>query len=49
MRVYIVMNMYADVGREIEYVAETYEKAYDYVRRNRNSLTDVNIYEWEVN
>ena len=26
MRVYIVMNRYADVGREIEYVAETYEK-----------------------
>lgn len=50
MKVYIVMNRwYADVGREIEYVAETYEKAYDYVRRNRNSLTDVNIYEWEVN
>ena len=48
MRVYIVMNRYADTGKEIEYVAETYEKAYDYVRRNHNSLFDVSIYEWEV-
>lgn len=48
MKVYIVINKYADTGKEIEYVAETYEKAYDYVRRNHNSLMDVNIYEWEV-
>ena len=44
MKVYIVME---DYNCPV-YVADSYEKAYDYARRNYNSLLKFSITEWEV-